>query len=87
MSFEVDLVENWQQAPIWIQIMTPSLTSVFHFNLRGEQIERGEKRREEARKKQERAINGKREFFQLKKWMRQMVFSAWGIETGPFAPH
>ena len=33
----------------------------------------------------QRANNGKREFFQSQKWMRQRVFSAWGIQTGPFA--
>ena len=35
----------------------------------------------------QRANNGKREFTQLQKWMRQRVFSAWGIQTGPFAAH
>ena len=25
------------------------------------------------------------EFTQLQNWMRQTVFSAWGIQTGPFA--
>ena len=34
-----------------------------------------------------RPIMGKREFFQLQNWMRQRVFSAWGIQTGPFAAH
>ena len=29
--------------------------------------------------------NGKSEFSQPQKWMRQRVFSAWGIQTGPFA--
>ena len=33
----------------------------------------------------QRANNGKREFSQLQKWMRQRVFSALGIQTGPFA--
>ena len=30
-------------------------------------------------------IKGKREFIQLQNWMRQRGFSAWGIQTGPFA--
>ena len=34
-----------------------------------------------------RANYQKREFFQLQNWVRQMVFSAWGIQTGPFATH
>ena len=29
--------------------------------------------------------NGKREFIQLHKRMRQLVLGAWGIQTGPFA--
>ena len=29
--------------------------------------------------------NGRRKFFQPQKWMRQRVFSAWGIQTGPSA--
>ena len=29
--------------------------------------------------------NGKRELSQLQNWMRQRGFSAWGIQTGPFA--
>ena len=33
----------------------------------------------------QRANNGKREFFQPQKWMRQRVFSALDIQTGPFA--
>ena len=33
----------------------------------------------------QRANNGKGEFSQLQKWMSQRVFSAWGIQTGPFA--
>ena len=33
----------------------------------------------------QRTINGKREFLQPQKWMRQRVFSALGIQTGPFA--
>ena len=32
----------------------------------------------------QRANSGKREFFQPQKWMRQRVFNAWGIQTGPF---
>ena len=32
----------------------------------------------------QRANNGKGEFSQLQNWMRQRVFSAWGIQTGPF---
>ena len=31
------------------------------------------------------ANNGKREFFQLQKWMRQKVSSAWGSQIGLFA--
>ena len=31
--------------------------------------------------------NGKREIIQLQNWMRQWVFSALGIQTGPFAVH
>ena len=31
------------------------------------------------------ANNGKGEFFQPRKWTRQRVFSAWGIQTGQFA--
>ena len=31
------------------------------------------------------ANNGKREFYQPQKWISQRVFSAWGIQTGPFA--
>ena len=31
------------------------------------------------------ANNGKREFFQLQKWITQRGLSAWGIQTGPFA--
>ena len=27
----------------------------------------------------------RREFFQPQNWMEQMEFSAWGIQTGPFA--
>ena len=34
----------------------------------------------------QRANNEKREFTQLQKWTRQRGFSAWGIQTGPFAP-
>ena len=33
----------------------------------------------------QRANNGKREFSQPQKRMRQWVFSAWNIQTGPFA--
>ena len=33
----------------------------------------------------QRANNGRGEFIQLQNWMRQWVFSAWGIQTGPFA--
>ena len=33
----------------------------------------------------QRANNGKWGFIQLHNWMRQGVFSAWGIQTGPFA--
>ena len=33
----------------------------------------------------QKANHGKREFFQLQNWMRQRGFSAWGIQTGPFA--
>ena len=33
----------------------------------------------------QRANNQKREFSQLQNWMRQRGFSAWGIQTGPFA--
>ena len=33
----------------------------------------------------QRANNGKREFTQLQKWMMQRIFSAWGIQIGPFA--
>ena len=33
----------------------------------------------------QRPNNGKGEFFQLQKWMRQRDFSAWDIQTGPFA--
>ena len=33
----------------------------------------------------QRANNGKREFTQLQNWMRQMGFSAWGIQTRPIA--
>ena len=33
----------------------------------------------------QRAHNGKREFSQLQKWMRQGVFIAWSIQTGQFA--
>ena len=32
-----------------------------------------------------RAINGKGEIFQFKKWLKQRVLGAWGIQTGPFA--
>ena len=35
----------------------------------------------------QRANNGKGGFIQLQNWMRQGVFSAWGIQTGPFAAH
>ena len=35
----------------------------------------------------QRANNWKREFIQLRNWMRLRVFSAWGIHTGPFASH
>ena len=35
----------------------------------------------------QRANNGKRGFIQLQNWMRQRGFSAWGIQTGPFAAH
>ena len=35
----------------------------------------------------QRANNGKREIFQPQNWMRQRVFSAWNIQTGPFASH
>ena len=34
----------------------------------------------------QRANNGKREFFQPQNWMRQRVFSALGIQTGPLLP-
>ena len=34
-----------------------------------------------------RANNGKREFFQPQKWIRQRVFSACNNQTGPFASH
>ena len=34
----------------------------------------------------QRANNEKREFTQLQKWTRQRGLSAWGIQTGPFAP-
>ena len=34
----------------------------------------------------QRANMEKREFSQLQNWMRQRGFSAWGIQTGPFAP-
>ena len=30
--------------------------------------------------------NGKREVIQRQNWIRQRFFSAWGIETGLFAP-
>ena len=33
----------------------------------------------------QRANNGEREFFQLQNWMREKVFSAWGIHTGLLA--
>ena len=33
----------------------------------------------------QRANNGKGKFLQLPIWMRQRGFSAWGIQTGPFA--
>ena len=33
------------------------------------------------------ANNGKGEFSQPQNWMRQGVFVAWGIQTGPFAAH
>ena len=33
----------------------------------------------------QRSNNEKREFTQLKNWMRQRVFSAWAIHSGPFA--
>ena len=33
----------------------------------------------------QRANSKKREISQLQKWMRQRGFSAWGIQTGPFA--
>ena len=33
------------------------------------------------------ANNGKREFYQTQKWMRQRVSSALGIQTGPYASH
>ena len=35
----------------------------------------------------QKANNGKGEFTQLQNWMRQRVFSAWSIQTGPFAAH
>ena len=35
----------------------------------------------------QRANNGKGGFIQLQNWMRQGIFSAWGIQTGPFAAH
>ena len=35
----------------------------------------------------QRANDGKREFFQLQNWMRQRLFGAWGIQTGPSASH
>ena len=35
----------------------------------------------------QRTNNGKREFSQPQKWMRQKVFSAWGIQTEPFTSH
>ena len=31
------------------------------------------------------ANNGKMKFTHLQNWMTQMGFSAWGIQTGPFA--
>ena len=34
----------------------------------------------------QRANNEKMEFSQLKKWTGQRGFSAWGIQSGPFAP-
>ena len=34
----------------------------------------------------QRANTKKGKFSQLKKWTRQRGFSAWGIQTGPFAP-
>ena len=33
----------------------------------------------------QRANNKKREFIQLQNWMKQRGFSAWAIQTGPFA--
>ena len=33
----------------------------------------------------QRANNEKGEFFQLQKWTKLRGFSAWGIQTGPFA--
>ena len=33
----------------------------------------------------QRATNGKKEFIQLKNWIRQRVFSALGSQTGQFA--
>ena len=33
----------------------------------------------------QRANNEKGEFIQLQKWMMQRIFSAWGIQIGPFA--
>ena len=35
----------------------------------------------------QRANYGKLRFTQLKNWIRQMDFNAWGIQTGPFAVH
>ena len=35
----------------------------------------------------QRTNNGKGEFIQLQYWIRQGVFIAWGIQTGPFAAH
>ena len=35
----------------------------------------------------QRVNNGKRGFIQLQNWMRQRGFSAWAIQTGPFAAH
>ena len=35
----------------------------------------------------QRANNGKREFTQLQNWMRQRIFSAWGILIGLFSAH
>ena len=35
----------------------------------------------------QRANNGKGQFLQPQNWMRQRVFSAWGIQSGPFASH